>query len=167
MCLYFFFLLKCKLLERPVCLCYSQVLRAVPHILFKKIKIHMQWSRWKVEPLLVPVLPVLSPNQVNHFFLVATISFWSFFMQKSSKGECIFPIQVYSFLPKVGIHIHLLSTFFSFKLICILKMVFCSGRFSSCLNFSSLCLKLEDLQSWNSDLTSLSFNNKKTSGFAL
>lgn len=52
-----------------------------------------------------------SPNQVTTFSSCYYILL-EFLHAKSSKGECIFPIQVYSFLPKVGIHIHLLSTFF-------------------------------------------------------
>lgn len=48
LCLYFFFSLKCKLLERAVLFPVTFLaLRAVPHILFKKIKIHMQWSTVK------------------------------------------------------------------------------------------------------------------------
>ena len=73
------------------------------------------------------------------------------------------------FLPKVGIHMYLLSTFsFSFNLICILKIVFLSGKiFLSCLNFSSLCLKLGDPQSWKHWSDFLSFNKEKTRFFPL
>lgn len=93
-----------------------------------------------------------SPNQVTIFSLVTSISFWSFFMQNQVRGNVYFLSEFYSiffFYQKLAYIYTCSAPSFSFKLICILKMVFLSRKiFLSCLNFSSLCLKLEDLQSW-------------------
>lgn len=52
-----------------------------------------------------------SPKSVTTFSSCYYILL-EFLHAKSSRGECIFLSKFCSFLPKVGIHIHLLSTFF-------------------------------------------------------